>query len=164
MQQNTPQKAPGTLNICSFLPDLWCSKVVDRTRSAIVIFWKISISEYVLWFCRLNANDMDRALSGYEILVHVAKHSDAIITYADTLTVRASLLTALPHLCQDSHTIRTFTVWHSCYCAPAGTDATLAVAVRCSRATLATAAFLASGWLLTAEQCCLTRHTRGMAV
>ncbi len=73
-----------------------------------MIFWKISISEYVLWFCRLNANDMDRALSGYEILVHVAKHSDAIITYADTLTVRASLLTALPHLCQDSHTIRTF--------------------------------------------------------
>ena len=38
--------------------------------------------------------DMDRALSGYEILVHVAKHSDAIITYADTLTVSSTYLTA----------------------------------------------------------------------
>lgn len=30
---------------------------------------------------------MDRALSGYEVLVHVSKQSDAIITYADTLHV-----------------------------------------------------------------------------
>ncbi len=56
--------------------------------------------------CRLNANEMDRALSGYEMLVHVAKHSDAIITYADTLTVRdaSCLLFPCPVIAMSGHT------------------------------------------------------------
>lgn len=40
--------------------------------------------------CRINAKDMDNALSNYDMLVHVSQVSDAIITYADTLTVRSA--------------------------------------------------------------------------
>jgi hypothetical protein len=38
---------------------------------------------------------MDRALSNYDMLVHVSKLADATITYADTLTVSPPLPTVV---------------------------------------------------------------------
>jgi hypothetical protein len=35
----------------------------------------------------MSANDMDAALSGYDFLVHLSKHADAVVTYAHTLQV-----------------------------------------------------------------------------
>ena len=35
----------------------------------------------------MNANDMDAALSGYDFLVHLSKHADAVVTYAHILQV-----------------------------------------------------------------------------
>lgn len=38
---------------------------------------------------------MEKALSGYDVLVHESKHSDVIVTYADTLPVRHDTLRLL---------------------------------------------------------------------
>ena len=41
--------------------------------------------------CRIYANEMDKALSGYDFLVFLSKQSDAVLTYAHALPVRLKL-------------------------------------------------------------------------